>query len=143
MELQRQLPETIDARPEHRVLLLVDAEELTVTESVYGPGEHGPPPHVHHDHADGFLVVEGALTFTFREGTETLEAPAGTLVLVPRDVVHSFENAGTANARFFNLHAPSCGFGEYLRGRNPRFDQHDPPADGDADPASVVVTRLD
>ena len=142
MERPGQPPETVNDRPEHRVLLIADAEELAVTESVYGPGEHGPPPHVHHHHADGFLVVEGELTFTFREGTETLRAPAGTFVLVPPDVVHSFENAGAANARFYNLHAPSCGFGEYLRGRNPGFDQHDPPDGGGGDPASVVVTNL-
>jgi len=125
------------------VLLVVDSEELAVTESVYAPGTHGPPPHVHHQHADGFLVVEGELTFAFREGTQKLGAPPGTFVLVPPDVVHSFENAGSTNARFYNLHAPSCGFGEYLRGRNPAFDQHDPPPDGGVDPATVVVTRLE
>jgi len=135
-------PETITDRPGRRVLLVVDSEQLAVTESVYGPGEHGPPPHVHHDHADGFLVVEGVLTFTFRAGTEKLAAPAGTFVLVPPDVVHSFENAGSVNARFFNFHAPPCGFGEYLRGRNPDFDQHDPPTDGGVDPTAVVAARL-
>ena len=29
---------------------------------------------------------------------------------------------------------PASGFGDYLRGRNPDFDQHDPPEDGGADP---------
>jgi quercetin dioxygenase-like cupin family protein len=135
-------PETITDRPGRRVRLVVDTEELAVTESVYGPGEHGPPPHVHHDHADGFLVLEGELTFTFRAGAEKLRAPAGTYVLVPPDVVHSFENHGDADTRFFNFHAPSCGFGEYLRGRHPGFDQHDPPADGGRSPATVVVTDV-
>jgi len=37
---------------------------------------------------------------------------------------------------------PSSGFADYLRGRNPEFDQHDPPADGGADPASAVAVRL-
>jgi mannose-6-phosphate isomerase-like protein (cupin superfamily) len=142
VERPGQPAEIVNDRPEHRVSLIVDAEELAVTESVYWPGEHGPAPHVHHHHADGFIIVEGELLFTFREGAETLRAPAGTFVLVPPDVVHSFENASTANTRFYNLHAPSCGFGEYLRGRNPGFDQHDPPADGGVDPVSVVVTRL-
>ena len=135
-------PETITERPGRRVRLVVDSEQLAVTESLYGAGEHGPPPHVHHDHADGFLVVEGELTFTFRAGAEKLRASAGTYVLVPPDVVHSFENTGPADARFYNFHAPSCGFGEYLRGRHPGFDQHDPPEDGGRDPAAVVVTRL-
>lgn len=132
--------EAIIDRPSRRVTLLVDADELAVTESVYGPGERGPDPHVHHDHVDGFLVVEGELTFAFRDGS--LRAPAGTCVLVPPNVVHSFWNEGAANARFFNLHMPSCGFGDYLRGQNPDFDQHDPPPDGGGDPASVLAIRL-
>jgi hypothetical protein len=37
---------------------------------------------------------------------------------------------------------PSFGFGDYLRGQNPDFDQHDPPADGGADPASAIAVRL-
>jgi hypothetical protein len=37
---------------------------------------------------------------------------------------------------------PASGFADYLRGRNPGFDQHDPPADGGADPASIVAVRL-
>ena len=140
MESTGRLPEVVNDRPEHRVTLVVDSEELAVTESLYGSGEHGPPPHVHHHHADGFLVVEGELTFTLRDGS--FLAPAGTFVLVPPDVVHSFETADDGSARFFNFHAPSCGFGEYLRGRNRGFDQHDPPAGGGGDPTTVVVTRL-
>jgi hypothetical protein len=71
-----------------------------------------------------------------------LHAPAGTLVVVPPLVVHSFENEGATAARFINLHAPSCGFGDYLRGLYPDFDQRDPPPDGGTDATSVVVTRL-
>lgn len=133
--------EAITDRPGRRLTLLVDAEELAVTETVYGPGEDGPDPHVHHDHADAFVVLEGSLSFTLRG--EELHAPAGTFVLVPPDVVHSFRNGGDVDARFFNLHAPSCGFGEYLRGRNPTFDQHDAEADGGLDPDTVVVRTLD
>ncbi|MDQ3086165.1 MAG: cupin domain-containing protein [Actinomycetota bacterium] len=132
--------ETIADQPERRVILLVDTEELATTETIYGPEKLGPELHVHHDHVDGFVVVEGELTIAFREGS--LRAPSGTLVIVPPDVVHTFRNDGTETARFFNLHAPSCGFGDYLRGRKPDFDQHDPPADGGRDPASVIATRL-
>jgi mannose-6-phosphate isomerase-like protein (cupin superfamily) len=132
--------ETITDRPGRRVTLLADTTELAVTESIYGPGEQGPDPHVHRDHADAFVVLEGALSFTLRGAS--LHATAGTLVVIPPLVVHSFANEGVTAARFVNLHAPSCGFGDYLRGSNPAFDQHDPPSDGDTDPASVVVTRL-
>jgi quercetin dioxygenase-like cupin family protein len=131
--------ETITDRPGRRATLLVDTDELTVSEFFYGPGERGAQPHVHHHHADGFLVVEGEFTFTFRDGP--LAIPVGTFLLIPPGVVHGFDNDSTADARCFNLHA-SFGFGDYLRGQNPDFDQHDPPADGGADPASAIVVRL-
>jgi hypothetical protein len=57
-------------------------------------------------------------------------------------VVHGFDNDSADSARCFNLHMPSLGFGDYLRGRNPGFDQHDPPPDGGADPASMLLVRL-
>jgi len=131
--------ETITDRPERRVTLLLDTDEIATTETVYGPGERGPELHVHHEHFDGFVVVEGEITIATRDGS--FRAPAGTFVLVPPDVVHSFWNDGPEVARFFNLHAPSCGFGDYLRGRKPDFDQHDPPADG-GDPVSVIAVCL-
>ena len=132
--------EVITIRPGRRVTLLLDTPELAITESLYGPGERGPDPHVHHEHTDSFVVVEGTLTFGLHD--RTLEAPSGTFLSVPRDVVHGFRNESEETVRFFNIHAPSCGFGDYLRGRNPGFDQHDPPPDGGLDPASVVVIRL-
>ena len=132
--------ETITDRPGRRATVLVDADELIVSEFAYGPGERGAQPHVHHHHADGFLVVEGEFTFTFRDGP--LAVPAGTFLLIPPGVVHGFDNDSAASARCFNLHAPSLGFGDYLRGQNPDFDQHDPPADGGANPASAIAVRL-
>jgi quercetin dioxygenase-like cupin family protein len=133
--------EVITDRPGRRVTLLADTEEMTLTEFEYGPGEQGASPHVHSDHSDAFLVLEGELEITFESGP--LRAPAGTLVLIPRGVVHSFGNTSDATASFLNVHAPSCGFGDYLRGQNPTFDQHEPPPDGGVDPAHVVVRTFD
>ncbi len=132
--------EAITDRPGRRATLLVEADELTVTEFNYGTGERGAPPHVHHSHADAFLVVEGELTFASRDGP--FRGPAGTFVVFPPDVVHGFDNDGTEYARFFNLHMPASGFGDYMRERKPDFDQHDPPEDGGTDPASIVTARL-
>jgi quercetin dioxygenase-like cupin family protein len=132
--------ERITDRPERRATLLVDADELTISEFAYGAGERGAEPHVHREHADVFIVVEGEFTFHLRDGSYAL--PAGTLVAFPPNVVHGFDNDSTATARCFNFHLPASGFGDYLRGRNPGFDQHDPPADGGVDPAAVVAVRL-
>ena len=102
--------------------------------------DRGAERHVHHHHADAFLVLEGELTLAV--GSGSLRAPAGTLVVFPPNVVHGFDNDSTESALLFNLHMPASGFGDYMRGRKPDFDQHDPPADGGADPASVVAVRL-
>ena len=75
-------------------------------------------------------------------GDGSLRAPAGTLVFLPPNVVHGFDNDGPGSMLVYNLHVPASGFADYLRGRNPGFDQHDPPADGGADPASAIAVRL-
>jgi quercetin dioxygenase-like cupin family protein len=132
--------EKITDRPERRATVLLDADELVVSEFFYGPGERGAQPHVHHDHADAFLVVEGELALTVGDGRVTI--PAGTFALLPPNVVHGFDNDGAGSMLVYNFHLPASGFADYLRGRNPGFDQHDPPADGGADPASAILARL-
>ena len=52
--------------------------------------------------------------------------------------MHSFWNAGPSEARFLNVHAPGCGFVEYLRS-HASFDQHDPPEDGGRPATDAVV----
>ena len=132
--------DAITDRPERRATVLVETNELTISEFAYGAGERGAKPHVHREHADGFLVVEGEFTFHLRDGSRAL--PAGTLVVFPPGVVHGFDNDSGAHARAFNFHMPSFGFADYMRGRNPAFDQFDPPEDGGVDPAAVVVAEL-
>jgi quercetin dioxygenase-like cupin family protein len=132
--------EKITDKPGRRATILVDADELIVSEFVYGGGQRGAQPHVHLEHADAFLVLEGEFTFHVRD--RTFSVGAGTFVLFPPNVVHGFDNDSSETARCFNFHMPASGFGEYLRGRNPDFDQHDPPADGGADPSSAVLVRL-
>jgi quercetin dioxygenase-like cupin family protein len=132
--------ETIPNRPRRRATVLVETEELTVSEFEYGPGERGAKLHVHREHADGFLVLDGEFTFHFRGGSRAL--PGGTLLVIPPGVVHGFDNDGDVEARCFNFHAPSLGFADYMRGRNTDFDQHEPPEDGGADPAAARIVRL-
>ena len=121
-------------------------ELLDMTESRYESGERGPDPHVHREHADAWYVLEGELRFWFGLAGESLDAAAGTLVLVPAGVIHSFANESDRTARFLNIHAPSKGFAESLRVRRDagdydaeRFDSFDPPADGGRSVSDVVV----
>jgi len=130
--------ENVTDRPERRATVLVDAEEITVSEFDYGPGERGAPLHVHREHADAFLVLDGEFTFHLRDGSHALPAP--TLIVFPPGVVHGFDNESDARARAFNFHLPSFGFADYIRGRNPGFDQFDPPEDGGT--GQPIVVRL-
>ncbi len=60
---------------------------------------NGPMPHVHRDHEECFYIVEGL--FTFQLGTEQIEAPAGSVVFVPRGTRHAFRPSQGARALVF------------------------------------------
>jgi mannose-6-phosphate isomerase-like protein (cupin superfamily) len=138
--------ETISDRAERNIRILLGHELVDVTWTRYEPGERGPDPHVHEQHADAWYVLDGELTFGVGSDGETLHgAPAGTHVLVPAGVIHTFRNDGAETARFLNIHAPSMGFAESLRagrdGREFHWDSFDPPADGGRSTDDVVVRR--
>jgi thiamine-phosphate pyrophosphorylase len=99
------------AKETRLALVKVDTPDVALLEYLVAPGYDGAGAHVHLRHADCFHVLEGALEFRFRHGPVTVEA--GTSVVVPPGVEHAFTGAG--RARFLNVHAPSCGFVEYLR----------------------------
>lgn len=75
------------------------------------PGADGPEAHSHEAEDDSFYILAGELTFEV-EG-ETVVAPAGTFVLVPPGVVHTFANRTTEPVRMLNVHAPA-GFDRRL-----------------------------
>ena len=136
--------ETISDRAERNVRILLDHELADVTWTRYEPGERGPDPHIHKQHADAWYVLEGELTFGVGPDGGTIhQAPAGTHVLVPAGVIHTFRNNGDTAARFLNIHAPSMGFAESLRasrdGREFEWDSFGPPEDGGRAAADVVV----
>jgi quercetin dioxygenase-like cupin family protein len=139
--------ETISDQAERTVRILLGHDLLDVTWTRYEPGERGPGPHVHRAHVDVFYVLSGELEFGLGpDGGELVRAPAGTLALVPPDVVHTFGNEGRETATYLNLHAPSGGFAESLRARRDGrpvegFDSFDPPPDGGR-PASDAIVSL-
>lgn len=69
------------------------------------PPGSGVPPHIHHREEETFYLQEG--TLTIQAGSETLNASAGDLVLLPRDVVHSFRNPGNVDAKFLLVCSPA------------------------------------
>lgn len=67
-----------------------------VLEQLVPPG-HGPPLHVHRHETEIFYILEG--TFEMRLADETITAPAGTIVVGPRDIPHTFKNVGTSTGK--------------------------------------------
>jgi mannose-6-phosphate isomerase-like protein (cupin superfamily) len=87
-----------------------------------------PVPHIHRNHEEGFYVLEGELEFTV--GSETIAAPAGTFVMVPIGVPHSFRNAGSGRVRFLGTMSPDF-YVHYFEEIAPLF------ASGHPDPKAV------
>jgi mannose-6-phosphate isomerase-like protein (cupin superfamily) len=56
------------------------------------------PLHVHHGDDEAWYVIEGALRF--RLADREIVAPAGSTVLVPAGVPHTFGNAGPEPSRY-------------------------------------------
>ena len=48
----------------------------------------GPAPHLHREHGEGFLVLEGR--YRFVRGDEESEVGEGAFVFVPRGIRHAF-----------------------------------------------------
>lgn len=107
-------PELLEA--ERRELRVKVARlELDVLEFEVSRGYDGPGPHFHKRHVDSFYILEGELELTV-DG-ESPRADAGALVAVPPRTVHAFTNGNSERTRFLNVHAPDCGFTEYVRAR--------------------------
>ena len=77
------------------------------------PARWGGPPLHHHEFDETFYVLDGELTFLL--GSTDVPAPAGTFVLVPPGVEHTFANRTETPVRVLNIHAPA-GFDLRLMG---------------------------
>ena len=133
--------ETTTDRLERTLRILVELDDVIVSWFRYEPGEEGPEPHVHRQHTDAFYVLEGELEIGLGPDVRKVPAPAGTLAAAPPNVVHTFRNASRDTASFLNIHTPSMGFGNVLRGAgHSGFDQFEPPPHGGGALSEAVLT---
>ncbi len=88
-----------------KVLLTTEATggAISVIMGWHKPGE-GPPDHVHFNQEEMFFIVEG--TYELTVGDQTSTAGPGTLVFIPRTVVHRFKNVGATTARMLDWSLP-------------------------------------
>lgn len=71
---------------------------------VFAPGEPGPPPHVHPSTDEAFYLASGEATFLL--GDREVTMTSGSLVFVPRGVVHTVWNSGNHPVRGLILISP-------------------------------------
>jgi mannose-6-phosphate isomerase-like protein (cupin superfamily) len=125
-------------------LLLVD-EHLSLTYGSCAAGERVAGPHIHHQHTDGFYVLEGELTFEIGPEPETVTIGAGSLVAAPPGLAHSLRNAGPERARWLTIHAPDNGFADFMRGIRDgveiEWDIAPVPTDGGLPADHAIISR--
>ena len=87
------------------VLLTTEATDgaISVLIANHKPGE-GPPDHVHFSQEEIFFILEGNYELTVDGETSTIGA--GTIVFIPRNVVHRFKNVGETTARMLDWSLP-------------------------------------
>jgi quercetin dioxygenase-like cupin family protein len=88
-----------------KVLLSTEATggAISVLMADHKPGE-GPPDHVHFSQEEMFFIVEG--TYELTVGDQTSTVGPGTIVFIPRNMVHRFKNVGNTTARMLDWSLP-------------------------------------
>jgi quercetin dioxygenase-like cupin family protein len=86
-------------------------------------GGRRPPAHVHPDRTEAFWVLDGEAEFEL-DGQLT-RAGAGSFVLVPGGVAHTFGASAASAARVLVLHAPALD--DYFRELQQLWSGAEPP----------------
>jgi len=88
-----------------KVLLTTEATggAISVLMAWHKPGE-GPPDHVHFSQEEMFFIVEGTYELTI--GGRNVTAGPGTIVFIPRNVMHRFKNVGDTAACMLDWSLP-------------------------------------
>jgi quercetin dioxygenase-like cupin family protein len=80
---------------------------VSLIDGTWQPGGFAPIPHVHQGEDETFYTLAGR--FEFRIGDDRVVADPGTLVFVPRGILHGFRVAGDEPARLLAWHTPGIG----------------------------------
>jgi quercetin dioxygenase-like cupin family protein len=109
------------------------SHRLGIAEISIAPHTAGPPQHRHAQHDEGFYVVSGTAQFTV--GQQTLQAPQGTLVVIPPGAPHTFANVSDETVVLLNTFTPDH-YVQYFR------DLHDMIAAGEPLSAQAIGAMM-
>jgi len=76
------------------------------------PPESGPPPHLHRTQDETHYVLEGQFEFVL--GERKVNADAGSVVYVPRTMMHAFTNIGTEKGKLLFINTPAGPLEQFL-----------------------------
>ena len=96
----------------HQVRLLSTDESYGLVEISTPPGVQGPPPHVHRDASEFFLILGGTLD-VMRDG-EWARHGAGSFVELAPGTVHTFVNRAAEDVVWLTGWRPK-GFQQFFR----------------------------
>jgi quercetin dioxygenase-like cupin family protein len=115
-----------DMGPQLRAVFKADGAEsesrYAISEWWLEPHTKGPGGHSHPDD-DIFYILEGTMSVML--GDEWLDAPKGSFVLVPGNMIHNFENRTDQRAGMLNVSAPG-GFEDNMPGIAQWFRERSP-----------------
>jgi len=74
-------------------------------------GVQGPPPHLHYNYNESFMILEGEMEF-FLNGVTKI-AVAGDFIDLPPNTLHTFANVSDSPCKWVNIHSPK-GFAQFF-----------------------------
>ncbi len=77
---------------------------FTLLEAIVPP-DTGPPPHKHNAEDETFILLDGEISFHIEDNVH--EARAGSVIFVPKGIVHSFRNKGQGLAKMLFMYSPA------------------------------------
>lgn len=101
-----------------------DDGDFSLMERTLPPGGRRPPPHRHTNCSEAYFVLGGLVSVTIDDRELIVEHEG--FVLVPRGTVHTFGNAGEADARLLVIHAPAMD--AYFASLHELWNRGEPPS---------------
>lgn len=95
----------------HKITTHDTTGDYDLMEAVSPPKVQGPPPHLHHNFKESFLIIEGEMEF-FVNG-KTMVVKAGESVDIPPLTLHTFSNQSDKPCKWVNIHSPK-GFRSFF-----------------------------